>query len=198
MQPPRLSNCSAALCELSVRRALKKPNWRSPREPARCQTTDHYEHTYIRSCGRVSDGCLRVLGAAEAAEAVSRGYTSHKIKGRPWWDIYAQIEAVRDATPAYYHLDIDWNQMLVNASRATPVLQRLDEYPIVDIYESPIPQGDVEGNRQLRSKISRPIAHHFGNPPFPTVVRDAGTSLSSRATCGCDDERSGNCGSRTS
>ncbi|HCV25280.1 MAG TPA: enolase [Candidatus Latescibacteria bacterium] len=110
--------------------------------------------------------------AAEAAEAVSRGYTSHKIKGRPWWDIYAQIEAVRDATPDYYHLDIDWNQMLVNASRATPVLQRLDEYPIVDIYESPIPQGDVEGNRQLRSKISRPIAHHFGNPPFPTVVRD--------------------------
>jgi len=31
--------------------------------------------------------------AAEAQEAVSKGYTSHKLKGRPWWDIYAQIEA---------------------------------------------------------------------------------------------------------
>ena len=110
--------------------------------------------------------------AAEAREAVARGYTSHKIKGRPWWDICAQVEAIRDATPDYYHLDIDWNQMLVNASNATPVLQRLDGYPIVSLYESPIPQHDVEGNRQLRGKITRPIAHHFGNPPFPTVVRD--------------------------
>ena len=101
--------------------------------------------------------------AAEAREAVERGYTSHKIKGRPWWDIYAQVEAIAQAVPDYYHLDIDWNQMLVNASNAAPVLQRLDQYPIVSLYESPIPQGDVEGNRRLRDKITRPIAHHFGN-----------------------------------
>ncbi len=110
--------------------------------------------------------------AAEAREAVTRGYTSHKIKGRPWWDICAQVEAIAGATPDYYHLDIDWNQMLVNASNAIPVLQRLDQYPIASLYESPIFQRDVEGNRQLRDKIARPIAHHFGEPPFPTVVRD--------------------------
>ena len=110
--------------------------------------------------------------AAEAREAVERGYTSHKIKGRPWWDIYAQVEAIAKAVPDYYHLDIDWNQMLVNASNAAPVLQRLDQYPIVSLYESPIPQGDVEGNRRLRDKITRPIAHHFGNPPFPTAMRE--------------------------
>ena len=62
--------------------------------------------------------------------------------------------------------------MLTTVSNAVPVLQRLDQYPIVSIYESPIPQGDVEGNSQLRRKIARPIAHHFGSPPFPTVVRD--------------------------
>jgi len=110
--------------------------------------------------------------AAEAREAVARGYTSHKIKGRPWWDICAQVEAIAEATPHYYHLEIDWNQMLVNASNATPVLQRLDQYPIMSLYESPIFQQDIEGNRLLRSKISRPIAHHFGSPPFPTAVRD--------------------------
>ena len=110
--------------------------------------------------------------AAEAKEAVARGYTSHKIKGRPWWDICAQVEAVDRATPDYYHLDIDWNGMLANASNAIPVLQRLDQYPIVSLYESPIFQQDVEGNRQLRSKITRPLAFHFGNPPFTTVVRD--------------------------
>ena len=110
--------------------------------------------------------------AAEASEAVSKGYTSHKIKARPWWDIYGQVEAISKATPEYYHLDMDWNQMVANASNAIPVLQRLDQMPRVSLYESPIFHHDVEGNRQLRSKISLPIAHHFGNLLFPTVIRD--------------------------
>lgn len=110
--------------------------------------------------------------AAEAREAVRQGYTSHKIKARPWWDIYAQVEAIANATPDHYQLDMDWNQMLANVNNAVPVLQRLDQMPRVSLYESPIFQHDVEGNRQLRGKISRPIAHHFGNPPFRTVIRD--------------------------
>ena len=109
--------------------------------------------------------------AAEAQEAVSRGYTSHKIKSRPWWDIYEQVETISKATPSYYHLDMDWNQMLVNQSNAAPVLQRLDQYERVSLYESPIPQRDVEGLRLLRKKINRPIALHFGAPLFPDAVR---------------------------
>jgi L-alanine-DL-glutamate epimerase-like enolase superfamily enzyme len=108
--------------------------------------------------------------AAEAQEAVARGYTSHKMKARPWWDIYEQVETVRQATPAHYRVDLDWNQMLVNASSAVPVLNRLDLEEIVALYESPILQRDVEGLRQLRSKIKRPIALHFGDPPFQTAV----------------------------
>ena len=109
--------------------------------------------------------------AAEAREAVSRGYTSHKIKSRPWWDIYEQVEAISSATPAYYHLDMDWNQMLVNQSNAAPVLQRLDQYERVTLYESPIMQRDEEGLRLLRKKINRPIALHFGTPAFPAAMR---------------------------
>jgi hypothetical protein len=62
--------------------------------------------------------------------------------------------------------------MLANASNAVPVLSRLDQEEIVSLYESPIFQRDVEGLRVLRAKIKRPIALHFGVPPFPTVVRD--------------------------
>jgi hypothetical protein len=62
--------------------------------------------------------------------------------------------------------------MLLNAGNATPVLTELDKQERVAIYESPIMQRDVEGHRQLRQKITRPIALHFGEPPFPTVVRD--------------------------
>ena len=109
--------------------------------------------------------------AAEAREAVARGYTAHKIKARPWWDVYEQVKAISEVTPPYFRIDMDWNQMLINAGNATPVLQELARNERVAIYESPIMQQDVEGLRQLRSKISRPIALHFGNPPFPTVVR---------------------------
>jgi L-alanine-DL-glutamate epimerase-like enolase superfamily enzyme len=110
--------------------------------------------------------------AAEAAEAVARGYTSHKIKARPWWDVEEQVEAISAVTPPHFRLDLDWNQMLLNAGNAAPVLKTLDAYERVCIYESPILQRDVEGLRRLRHVTTRPIALHFGNPPFRTVVRE--------------------------
>lgn len=110
--------------------------------------------------------------AAEAQEALARGYTSYKIKARPWWDIYEQVAAISAVTPPHFRIDLDWNQMLINAGNAAPVLEELQKEERVAIYESPIMQRDVEGLRQLRQKINRPIALHFGNPPFPVVVRD--------------------------
>ena len=89
--------------------------------------------------------------AAEAREAVAKGYTSHKIKARPWWDVYGQVKAIRAATPPFYHIELDWNQMLANVGNAAPVLARLDQEEIVTLYESPIMQRDVEGLRQLRA-----------------------------------------------
>jgi L-alanine-DL-glutamate epimerase-like enolase superfamily enzyme len=109
--------------------------------------------------------------AAEAQEAVRQGYTSYKIKARPWWDIYAQVEAISAVTPPHFRLDLDWNTMLVNQGNAAPVLRALDQYERVAIYESPIMQHDVEGQRLLRAKTTRPIALHFGDPPFPVGVR---------------------------
>jgi len=110
--------------------------------------------------------------AAEAQAALAAGYTAYKIKIRPWWDVYEQIEAISAVTPPYFRLDLDWNNMLLNVGNAAPVLAALDQYPRVAIYESPIMQHDVEGQRLLRQKTTRPIALHFGEPPFPTVVRD--------------------------
>lgn len=110
--------------------------------------------------------------AEEARDAVAQGYTALKTKARPWWDVYEQVRAIGDATPPYFKIDMDWNQMLINASNAAPVLTELDRNPHVALYESPIYQHDVEGLRQLRQKITRPIALHFGDPPFPVVARD--------------------------
>jgi L-alanine-DL-glutamate epimerase-like enolase superfamily enzyme len=110
--------------------------------------------------------------AAEAQEALAAGYTSYKIKARPWWDVYEQVAAISAVTPPHFRLDLDWNNMLLNLGNAAPVLAELDRYERVAIYESPIMQRDVEGQRLLRQKTTRPIALHFGEPPFPTVVRD--------------------------
>lgn len=110
--------------------------------------------------------------AAEAEEALERGYTAYKTKARPWWDVFAQVEAINAVAPTYFKLDLDWNQMLINAGNAAPVLGELDRHERVAIYESPIMQRDIEGHRQIRQKTTRPLALHFDDPPFRTVIRE--------------------------
>lgn len=110
--------------------------------------------------------------AAEAADAVKNGYTSFKNKPRPWWDIVAQVEAVAEVVPADFKLDLDPNSSLRDATTAIPILRKLATHPNVAMFETPIPQSDVEGNKQIRQTIARPIAMHFGSPPYTTCVRE--------------------------
>ncbi len=109
---------------------------------------------------------------AEARDAVSLGYTSFKIKQRPWWDIFAQVDTIATGIPSYFKLDLDANSTMQNAAAAMPVMQKLAEHDNVAMFESPIPQTDILGNRQLRQVIPRPIAMHFGAPPYMTAVRE--------------------------
>ena len=104
--------------------------------------------------------------AAEAIEAVAHGYTTHKYKARPWFDLIDQVEQIAAVTPDSYRLDIDWNQMLHTAGEAAPLLQTLDAYPQTAIFEAPIPQSDYDGYRQLRSKINTPLAVHWNAAQF--------------------------------
>ncbi len=110
--------------------------------------------------------------AAEAADAVENGYTSFKNKPRPWWDIVKQVEAIAEVVPADFKLDLDPNSSLRDAETAIPILQKLDAHPNVAIFESPIPQGDVEGNKEIVENIDCQIAMHFGSPPYTTCIRE--------------------------
>ena len=38
--------------------------------------------------------------------------------------------------------------------------------------ETPIPQGDVAGNAQIRNRLDRPVAMHFGSPIMTTLQHD--------------------------
>jgi L-alanine-DL-glutamate epimerase-like enolase superfamily enzyme len=110
--------------------------------------------------------------AAEANDAVANGYTSFKNKPRPWWDIVAQVEAVSQRVPPHFKLDLDPNASFQNAAAAIPIMKKLEQYSNVAMFESPIPQHDVMGNKQIRQAINRPIAMHFGSPPYITGIRE--------------------------
>lgn len=109
---------------------------------------------------------------AECIDAVAAGYTTCKVKARPWWDVVEQVRAVSEVVPAGFHLDLDFNETLQNVAVATLVIQQLEQFESVAFIESPIPQTDAAGNAALRQAVRKPLAGHFGRPPHATVVKD--------------------------
>ncbi len=111
--------------------------------------------------------------AAEAEQAVKSGYTAMKIKARPWFDLDAQLTAISAATPPNFKIDADFNNHLNEVGSAVGFLRSMEaRHERMAIWETPIPQADVEGNRQLRARIGLPIAMHFGIPPYSTAVAE--------------------------
>ena len=109
---------------------------------------------------------------AEAKLAVGLGYTSLKLKGRPWRDVFEQVEAVSEVAPKSVLIDLDFNSSLANAATAVLFLRQLERYENVAIVETPIPQGDVAGNKRIREQTKLPIAMHFGSPPIMTALQE--------------------------
>lgn len=100
--------------------------------------------------------------AAEVRESIRRGYRDIKLKGRPWRDIYAQIDAVSAAASDDYRAAIDFNGFLVTSEKATEVLRRLDTRPRVHCCESPFYlQNDLDGARRLREAVDNLVVEHF-------------------------------------
>jgi L-alanine-DL-glutamate epimerase-like enolase superfamily enzyme len=109
--------------------------------------------------------------AAEARRAVELGYTAQKQKARPYFDVRAQVEAVSQVVPEHFRIELDFNELLVNAASAVPVLKDLDTCSNVAIYESPIPQVDVDGGKRVRSQTRCAIALHVGVPPLAAALQ---------------------------
>jgi L-alanine-DL-glutamate epimerase-like enolase superfamily enzyme len=110
--------------------------------------------------------------AAEATNAIANGYTSYKLKARPWFDIREQVRAVCEVVPPTFHIDVDFNGLLIDSASAVPVLKELEQFPNVSFFESPIPQGDVEGNKRVRAQTRCAIAMHYGVPPIMTALKE--------------------------
>ena len=109
---------------------------------------------------------------SECKEAIAGGYTSYKIKARPWFDLREQLRTVTSEVPDHFEIDLDFNTMCNDSAHAVRLLCELERYPHVKIYESPIPQSDVGGNKYLRGQTSVPLAMHVGNPPLMTALKE--------------------------
>ena len=107
----------------------------------------------------------------EIREALSLGYTSAKLKARPWRDFRGQMEKLDEIVPSGFRFDADFNSLLRDAPTAVPYLLELEKIPHMAIFESPIPQSDVDGGQYIRSRIHRPVAVHYGNPDVTAAVR---------------------------
>ena len=109
--------------------------------------------------------------ARQCVDAVKQGYMSTKFKARTWYDLHAAIQACVKVVPEGFKLDLDFNNTLANAASAVELLKSLERYEQVAMIESPIPQDDVAGNIQIRARINRPVAMHYGSPPPATALR---------------------------
>ncbi|MEO6809692.1 MAG: mandelate racemase/muconate lactonizing enzyme family protein, partial [Isosphaeraceae bacterium] len=109
--------------------------------------------------------------ALECKEALAQGYTAFKTKGRPWFDVREQVRAVSAVVPESFKIDIDFNDTLLDAERAIPILKDLEINPRIGIYETPIPQSDVEGNVAICQAVRTPIAMHYGTPKPLTALK---------------------------
>ena len=111
--------------------------------------------------------------ASECQLAFKTGYMSYKTKGRPWFDIFEQLEASTQNLPEKFKIDMDFNDTLLTAEQGMPIIKGLEKYPHVDIYETPIPQSDVQGNRKIVEASRVNVAMHYGTPK-PAVVAKTG------------------------
>lgn len=114
---------------------------------------------------------------AECETAIDRGYDSVKLKGRPWFDLRTAMAELCEATPEWFTIGIDFNEMLHDAERARPILEELDTYPQVELFESPIPQEDIDGNRRLGRELDADIAQHNGRPSSLTELTQLQTGI---------------------
>lgn len=109
--------------------------------------------------------------AAEAERAERSGYTRLKYKGRPWFDIRAQLEMLEERLPDEFRVGIDFNKTFPDAEAAISVLRELQSYTNVEAFEEPIYQSQYAGNRRIRDTIDVTLAHHYGyEPPWEALT----------------------------
>ena len=84
----------------------------------------------------------------------------------PWEE---RIQAILDAAGPDFKVTIDPNERFYRPVEAIALAKKLDRFPNIAMYESPVPQRNLDWYRQIRAAIDAPLALHLGDPA--SVVR---------------------------
>ena len=103
--------------------------------------------------------------AEECKLAIQEGYTAFKTKARPWFDLRRQCEFLSSSLPEFFSISLDFNGTFRNAAQAIVHLEYLSRYRQMSVFEEPLPETDLDGYREVRKRISTPIAIHTRKLP---------------------------------
>ena len=102
--------------------------------------------------------------ARNARMGAARGFRGIKMKcaiDDPWEE---RIQAILDAAGPDFKVTIDPNERFYRPAEAIALARKLERFPNVAMYESPVPQWNLDWYRQLRAAIEVPLALHLNNP----------------------------------
>jgi muconate cycloisomerase len=101
--------------------------------------------------------------ARNARLGAERGFHGIKMKcaiDDPWEE---RMQAILDAAGPDFKVTIDPNERFYRPVEAIALARRLARYPNIAMYESPVPQHNLEWYRQIRAAIDIPLALHLGD-----------------------------------
>ena len=101
--------------------------------------------------------------ARNAGMGAARGFHGIKMKcaiDDPWEE---RIQAILDAAGPDFKVTIDPNERFYRPVEAIALAKRLDRFPNIAMYESPVPQWNLDWYRQIRAAIDVPLALHLSN-----------------------------------
>ncbi|MDA0748193.1 MAG: hypothetical protein O2954_16850, partial [bacterium] len=101
--------------------------------------------------------------AAEAAVGAEKGFTSHKLKARPW-DIVETVRRMKESAGPNYTVGVDPNTLFDLPPAAARLAKELEPFGTVANFEDPMKKTNLDWFRLLREKTHIPIALHLGAP----------------------------------
>jgi muconate cycloisomerase len=102
--------------------------------------------------------------ARNARMGAARGFRGIKMKcaiDDPWEE---RIQAILDVAGPDFGVTIDPNERFYRPVEAIALARKLERFPNIAMYESPVPQWNLDWYRQIRAAVDVPVALHLSDP----------------------------------
>lgn len=113
-------------------------------------------------------------GRRSVERALRLGFHGVKIKCKLDEPMEERLRAMRDVAGADFKVTVDPNERFHTAQQAIELAHRLVALGNVEVFEDPIPKGDLEGYVRIHEEVDAPIAMHLGDGASMLRALEAG------------------------